>query len=473
MMEVITSNKGGQKLIFNGFIYTKQITKPRNIRWRCVQRTTDCKATLTTTLDLDVPKLVTAHNHDPSDTKVAAVKCRSEMKQQAKQSFDKPSQIMTQAMSQIDVAARVDLGMEESIKRTLRNQRLGRIPPQPESLQDLVIDGEWALTTGPDPQQFLIYDNGPDTDSRIIVFGASDALQHLSRADTWFMDGNHAVAPTLYAKLQRKSQETYENLLHAIVDKCSELHQDPDPTTVVIDFEMAMVRAVSSVLGDQVTVQGCFYHLTQSTWRKVQDLGLTQRYKDSEDVKLFCGMMHSLALLPIDDLPAGLEFLRHNTPEGMEPLLNYFDATYCTGTYRRIQRHAPDGDGQDAIMLRHIAPLFPPQIWNVHQVTIDGEQRTNNLCEAWNHRIEHLCGVSHPSVWKLIHWLKADSAHVSTILLNAARKRVKRVYTQLQSRLHQLCVDRRDGNKTVEEFLRGAGHNIRWKPHGNQNQVVE
>ena len=144
------------------------------------------------------------------------------------------------------------------------------------------------------------------------------------------MDGNPAVAPpgfcqlyvircplgntavsTLYALLQRKSLETYENLLHAIVDKCSELHQDPDPTT----------------------------------------------------------------------------------------LLNYFDATYCTGTYRRIQRHAPDGE--------------PP------------------------------------------------------------RERVKRVYTQLQSRLHQLCVDRRDGNKTVEEFLRGAGHNIRWKPHGNQNQVVE
>ena len=242
----ITSNKGGQKLILNGFIYTKQIytkqiTKPRNIRWRCVQRTTDCKA-----LDLDDPKLVTAHNHDPSDTKVAAVKCRSEMKQQAKQSFDKPSQIMTQAMSQIDVTARVDLGRKESIKRTLRNQRLGRIPPQPESLQDLVIDGEWALTTGPDPQQFLVYDNGPDTDSRIIVFGASDALQHLSKADTWFMDENHAVAPPGFCQLYV--------IRCPLVDKCSELYQDPDPTTVVIDFEMTMVRAVSSVLGDHVTV---------------------------------------------------------------------------------------------------------------------------------------------------------------------------------------------------------------------------
>ena len=57
MMEGITSNKGDQKLILNGFINTKQITKSRNMRWRCVQRTTDCKVTLTTTLDNDDPKL--------------------------------------------------------------------------------------------------------------------------------------------------------------------------------------------------------------------------------------------------------------------------------------------------------------------------------------------------------------------------------------------------------------------------------
>jgi len=105
-------------------------------------------------------------------------------------------------------------------------------------------------------------------------------------------------------------------------------------------------------------------------------------------------MMDSLALLPIRDLPAGIEFPRNNTPEGMEPLLNYFDAFYCTGTYRRIQRDAPDDEGQNVMMLRRIPPLFPPHIWIVHQVTLDDEYRTHNLCKAWNHRIEHLCSVS-------------------------------------------------------------------------------
>ena len=122
------------------------ITKSISIMRRCV-RTTDCKAPITATLVNDDSRLVTAHNHDPSDTKVAAVRCRSQIKQQTEQSFDKPSHIMTQAMSQIDVSAMVELGREESTKHTLCNKRLGRISPLPESHQYLVIEGGWSLTT--------------------------------------------------------------------------------------------------------------------------------------------------------------------------------------------------------------------------------------------------------------------------------------------------------------------------------------
>ena len=56
-----------------------------------------------------------------------------------------------------------------------------------------------------------------------------------------------------------------------------------DPTTVVTDFEMAAMHAVMAMFGQQVHVQGCFFHLCQSTWRYVQDLGLTAMY-NTEDV---------------------------------------------------------------------------------------------------------------------------------------------------------------------------------------------
>ena len=108
---------------------------------------------------------------------------------------------------------------------------------------------------------------------------------------------------------------------------------------------------------------------------------------------IFSNMSYTLTLLPVDDLPVGLEFLQENTQNGLKTLLAYFDSSYCS------------------------------------------------------------------SMW--------------TPLLNASRgelprRRVKRVYASLQAHLHQLCVDSSEGTKTVEEFLWGAGHNIRWKPHANQ-----
>jgi len=65
----------------------------------------------------------------------------------------------------------------------------------------------------------------------------------------------------------------------------------------------------SQLLGPHVTVHGCFYHLCQSTWRKVRELGLTTCYKDRADVRLFCGMLDALAFQPVDDVNEGMAFL--------------------------------------------------------------------------------------------------------------------------------------------------------------------
>ena len=54
------------------------------------------------------------------------------------------------------------------------------------------------------------------------------------------------------------------------------------------------------------------------------------------------------------------------------------------------------------------------------------------------------------------------------LTVNFACRRFKHVYVRLQARLHQLCVDRSEGTKTVEEYLQGAGHNIHSKSHANQ-----
>jgi hypothetical protein len=36
--------------------------------------------------------------------------------------------------------------------------------------------------------------------------------------------------------------------------------------------------------------------------------------------------------------------------------------------------------------------MFPPAIWNVHDATVNGDTRTNNMCEGWNNNFFNLVG---------------------------------------------------------------------------------
>ena len=107
------------------------------------------------------------------------------------------------------------------------------------------------------------------------------------------MDGTFNTAPKLFkqlyviharfrqsavtcacALLTGKSQQLYEEILQAISRAAEELGFTMDPEYVHLDFERSVINVVKNTFGSHVNTKGCFYHLTQSTWRKVQDLGL-------------------------------------------------------------------------------------------------------------------------------------------------------------------------------------------------------
>ena len=87
--------------------------------------------------------------------------------------------------------------------------------------------------------------------------------------------------------------------------------------------------------------------------------------------------------------------------------------------------------------------LFPPPLRNAFDSTVAGSSRTNNACEGWK-----------------------DQALAATAILQDARgqpatKRQKRSAARLQSRLYNICCDRRDGRKSVQETLRAVSNCIR------------
>jgi len=173
-------------------------------------------------------------------------------------------------------------------------------------------------------------------------------------------------------------------------------------------------------------------------------------------------MMNGLAFLPLDLVPEGMRFLDKNCPNHLQVLLNYFDQTYVRGKHRASSHPQTPSQG---IVIHTTAPMFPPQLWNCHESTLEDGMRTNNFSEAWNSSFNHHLGKAHPSIWALVEHLKADNLDCETTIqrhINGLPIPVKKHPASLrrQEQFQRLCRRIANDEMSVEDFLQAIGHTI-------------
>ena len=155
-----------------------------------------------------------------------------------------------------------------------------------------------------------------------------------------------------------------------------------------------------------------------------------------------------------------MAYLRGRAPDNLTGVVDYFDATYVSGTSRGI----PCRNGN--MRMRHVPPRFPPSVWNVHEATLAGVDRTNNVCESWNNSFRHLVGHTHPSLWTVIGSLQKDNSNVETdvhkrMTGDQEPGRQGKATKKHQDQLKNLCLNVRDGTVTITRFLDRIGYFIR------------
>ena len=150
---------------------------------------------------MENPIPLNTHNHVPDENVIKVTKCRQKMKEKAATSRAAPTQIYAEAVQQVDDNVRAFLPDETICKRTMRNSRKDSLPPNPATLQELVLEDEWTMTGGTNPKPFMMYDNGPQAEARIIIYATDQGLKLLSQSQQWFMDGNFAISPQHFAQL--------------------------------------------------------------------------------------------------------------------------------------------------------------------------------------------------------------------------------------------------------------------------------
>lgn len=263
----------------------------------------------------------------------------------------------------------------------------------------------------------------------------------------------NAFVTAVYGLLEKNTQSNHERFFTALVEECEKKKIRLKPETLHVDYEDEVNDAVINIFGDHVHKKGCFYHLCQSTRKKIQALELEKHYRKNEFFNQFCGMLNGLAFLPPEDIPKAMDFLIKIMPDRANDLVSYFDKTFVHGRRRCPKKRIP--------------PLFPPMVWSVHNVILNDCDQFKNQIEGWNYRYSKLNSQSQStSIWQLIDKMHLEVLVDESIIKESEQGRSptlkrKKIVNDLPIKLKKICVEYNDKKITLEKCLKEISEIIR------------
>lgn len=140
---------------------------------------------------------------------------------------------------------------------------------------------------------------------------------------------------------------------------------------IITDFELAPINAINEVFNFAIH-SACFFHFTRSIYRKIQNVGLSNKYQNDDKFNLLARKIPVLAFLPVNlvkDVCNNLK-LEFSNDKNEQLLVSYFEENYILGKMKMRYRNSRTPK-------RH-EPIFPPEMWSVSSRTLTGIPRTSN-----------------------------------------------------------------------------------------------
>ena len=211
--------------------------------------------------------------------------------------------------------------------------------------------------------------------------------RHCKQMYTFFVYNNGFYLPVAHFLLQNKFRKTYKRSLQLLKEQCLllgfNLTERLNTGSIMLDFEVAMIKAIKGEFKN-CKLKCCKFHLGQSWWRKIKELGLAKEYKQKHSKKgRWLRRVFGLSLLPHDMA---------------EEVFSLYTLTYkhpCTKMktfIKYIKKNYVNTNAQ-----------FPPCMW----AGIKGKA-TNNGAEAFHKHFGELFGYlrSKPVIWQFLSCMK-------------------------------------------------------------------
>lgn len=436
-LEFTESTRGKPLALYEGYLYRKhKMAKNNNIRWVCSKdKSEKCKGAMVT--NNGIIQHTVDHNCIPDTAAIDVKKRVADIRHRARE-----EDVPVRTLYEEEIVPFKNMGYEliaavpsyASVKRTanrIRHAAQGSLKESSSAKEIVLPDDIFAMEDG---STFLFADDDKSGD-RIMVFSTDCGQNLLGTAETIFIDGTFKscckqfkqlysfhvdigsnctetnIVPVMFALLQNKQKKTYSRLFEIVKEKLPRW----SPKTVKIDFEMAAIAALRSIFPN-IRVSGCNFHFNQCLWRKVQELGLTEEYKQNAEVRLHIRMCAALAYIPLTEVENGWLSIMEDAP--------------TTSKLQQFQDYFIEQWMENAVV--------DIDMWNI----FGQKHRTNNSVEGWNHRLNMAIKNPHPHIIQLIKCLKGESIYSDLLAkrksLNLEGNRRKLTYIRLDERIEKI-----------------------------------
>ncbi|GBC04298.1 hypothetical protein RclHR1_00560025 [Rhizophagus clarus] len=328
--EIVTSQKGRDKINVRGYLMVKEQVRNNTYYWCCEKRKSEnCKSRAITKISDGSHYLQKCvdHNHSPQASNANVANIVARIKQQARETSEQPVQIIQRNTAIVPEEIASYMPTQNALCARIKRVRSAEMPPQPQTIDE--IDIPESLQSTLDGDQFLIKDSIVGKKGSFYLLQEQTFLYTI-HAPIGSEDANSRILPLVYVLMTGKAEVVYRRMFQDLNEFAEEHDIELRPSTIITNFEKASINASHHEF-PSVNNKGCFFHLSQSGWRKIQESGLASQYGTDEHLSLMLRHLFALAFLPVDDIPNAFDLLKQEIPSDASDVVTWFEENYVHG----------------------------------------------------------------------------------------------------------------------------------------------
>merc|ERR1711895_40698 len=258
--------------------------------------------------------------------------------------------------------------------------------------------------------------------SRHFIFFSDEQLAYMAKAHNWYIDGTFKIVkdpikqlvtihvvlvyhdskrvsiPVCFILMTRRRKCDYVMGLDFIRRQCNqylaEYNLCNNLLRIMADFEIALWQAIREVRNNgnfrkELTIKGCYFHLTQAIFRKVIQNNLQPAYYDKEcsNIRLYIKWLMALCLLPPNAIAGTFNLIfikvKNSNVQNLIHLFTYFEKTWLTNSNWILNEIT---QWKKHIRTNNDAERFHMKLMNaVQRCNVDFYELVNILGDIGNH----------------------------------------------------------------------------------------